>query len=499
MINEIKKNLCIEFLIVFILVCVIFMPFLVGHYATDTYNVINIGFHEYAIKWSLNDGRIFMALIMLIAQQLNITIEVIVFLTLFFALIVSSVSVVVINNIIKKYKNTDRLIDKILTLSMSYLIVFNFMYVEDMYFIEAFVMSVSILMLIIAANTLVENKKFSEIKTFLFVIISVLFYQGSIGLFFMMTVLFSILKNKNNYKKIIFDIIECGLIAFGAMMLDVLIVKFIGFLFNMKQTRISGIKSVLQNIKDIIKYTDAILIETCGLYPQFLYLIFGLLIVLLQVFYNSNEKKYDNVLLKIVFIFVFGIICSSLTYILSFTSFYSGRLRIAIGASIPIMFCINYFETNIFEDKRWTKYVCYGLFISYLLSNLFMYEYLILQHKKVNISERIEVAEINEYINNYENETGTSVTKVVKIRVPDRQDESYCKDTKNRSTLTYTGVRSGLVADAVIKFYTGRNLETIEVTRKKQKEIQETISNSFEDGQGYKCIDDVLYIQVYMY
>ena len=160
MINEIKKNLCIEFLIVFILVCVIFMPFLVGHYATDTYNVINIGFHEYAIKWSLNDGRIFMALIMLIAQQLNITIEVIVFLTLFFALIVSSVSVVLINNIIKKYKNTDRLIDKILTLSMSYLIVFNFI------LFSIFIISFNFLLFIFSSSLYFDNSFSNSLTSF---------------------------------------------------------------------------------------------------------------------------------------------------------------------------------------------------------------------------------------------------------------------------------------------------------------------------------------------
>lgn len=61
--NKINKKNILTFSIIFIITCIIFFPFLEGHYATDTYNVANVGYQNYAIKWSLNDGRIFMFLI----------------------------------------------------------------------------------------------------------------------------------------------------------------------------------------------------------------------------------------------------------------------------------------------------------------------------------------------------------------------------------------------------------------------------------------------------
>ena len=52
--HKINKKNIIEFSIVLIISILIFTPFLIGHYATDTYNIANVGYENYAIKWSLN-------------------------------------------------------------------------------------------------------------------------------------------------------------------------------------------------------------------------------------------------------------------------------------------------------------------------------------------------------------------------------------------------------------------------------------------------------------
>ena len=43
-----KMNIII-FIIILIITCIIFIPFLIGHYATDTYNIYNLGYKEFAI------------------------------------------------------------------------------------------------------------------------------------------------------------------------------------------------------------------------------------------------------------------------------------------------------------------------------------------------------------------------------------------------------------------------------------------------------------------
>ena len=97
-----------------------------GHYATDTYNIINKGYEKYAITYSLNDGRPIMCIITLIAQKLNMPIMLYVVSLTGIALIISSISVIKLKNTILKYtEKTDKKTECII-LAISYIIIFNF-------------------------------------------------------------------------------------------------------------------------------------------------------------------------------------------------------------------------------------------------------------------------------------------------------------------------------------------------------------------------------------
>ena len=47
-----KKDLII-YLVIFLITVIIFFPLLKGHYATDSYNIFHLGFHKYALEYSL--------------------------------------------------------------------------------------------------------------------------------------------------------------------------------------------------------------------------------------------------------------------------------------------------------------------------------------------------------------------------------------------------------------------------------------------------------------
>ena len=156
---EKNKTNILEFVIILAITLIIFIPFLTGHYATDTYNIANIGYKNYAINWSLNDGRIFMAIIGLIADKINISIEAYVFVTLISALIISCISVCVLKKVIEKYKKPKNILQNIILVIISYVTIFNFMYLEDMYFVESVVMATSVLLYEIAADILRSEER----------------------------------------------------------------------------------------------------------------------------------------------------------------------------------------------------------------------------------------------------------------------------------------------------------------------------------------------------
>ena len=361
----INKQNKIEFIILFTITCIIFLPFLMGHYATDTYNVINVGYKEYAIQWSLNDGRIFMSSIVLIASKLNLSIEAFTFITLILGLAVSTISVMYIKNIINRYKKADSKYKNILITIISYFTIFNFMYVEVMYFVESFVISLSVLLYIVAADILVKREKEHFVKSLLIVILAIMFYQGSIGMYFLTVLLISIMKNKNNIREIIIDIVKSGIIALIGVTLNIIIVKAIGKIYGIEQKRLDNIDKIITNIEKIFKNTLPILIDTCQLFPRYLYLIFTVMILLLITLYKSGDKNVWQIILKLISIFIMGILSSSVIFILAFTSFYTGRLRLAIGATIGMLFILAYTETDIFDKNKVFSYLMIGLLVAY--------------------------------------------------------------------------------------------------------------------------------------
>lgn len=487
-----KKNI-ITFTIIFIITCIVFMPFLTGHYATDTYNIANIGYKEYAIKWSLKDGRVFMAIIALLANMVNLPIEAYTFITLFIALIISNISVIVLKNIVEKHKKPQNWIQEVTLTVISYITIFNFMYLENMYFVESIAMAISILLFMISANSIVEKNKNYIFKSLMLTILGVICYQGTIGMIFAFIILFTILKNKNNVKQIFIDLIKCGVIALISVLINIAIVKIIGNCLNIKQNRLGSVSNIFNNIKRIIVTMPFILQNTCNLFPKNMFLIFlSILTIILVIYHERYLNEKNGILYKYVLIVFMAIVGSCITYVLTLTSFYTGRLRNSIGALIGIIFIFLFVETSIFEKEvkeKVLKVVTYIILIFFVVVNIINYEYIMLKHKSMNMFEKKQVQEIEEYVKQYESDTRIDVTKIIKLP-PEKV--TYGEDEND---ITRNALKTNWAADGVINFYTKRNLETVRLNEGDAKRYKESGDRSLE----YQCIDDVLYVKVYCF
>ncbi|MEI3430121.1 MAG: hypothetical protein V8R72_03170 [Clostridia bacterium] len=87
---------------IFILAILMYINWISMHYASDTYNIMNVGYETYATNWSLKDGRLIMYLITMICAKLNVSIEIYVIGTLLGALLISAGCVIKLKNIILK-------------------------------------------------------------------------------------------------------------------------------------------------------------------------------------------------------------------------------------------------------------------------------------------------------------------------------------------------------------------------------------------------------------
>ena len=372
------------------------------------------------------------------------------------------------------------------------------MYLENMYFVESIVMAISVLLFIISANILIEKSKYSILKSLILTILGIICYQGTIGLFFAFVTLFTILKNKKDIKQILMDLIKSGVIAFIAVILNIGSVQIIENIFQVEQKRLGDISKIGENIKKIFIRMPIILKETCNLFPKNAFIIFLDILTLIVVIYQIkifNKRNDSNILFKYIAIVLITISASSVTYILTLTSFYTGRLRNALGALIGIIFLFLYVETELFENKKKLSLFAILTLVSYITINILNYESIMLQHKEVNRLEKQEIEKVDSYIEKYEKETGIEVTKIVKVAVLNKSSKGYFKGVKNKTSFTHNALKTSWAADGVINFYTTRNLQTIKANKEQSKKYFENKNPDLE----YQCIDDILYVTIYLY
>ena len=91
--KKLKKDYLI-FFVIFVFSIIMYINWLSMHYASDTYNIMNVGYETYATNWSLKDGRLIMYLITMIFAKLNLPIEIFVIVTLLVAILISCICVI---------------------------------------------------------------------------------------------------------------------------------------------------------------------------------------------------------------------------------------------------------------------------------------------------------------------------------------------------------------------------------------------------------------------
>lgn len=461
--KKINKKDIIIFISTFIIASIIFIPFLIGHYATDTYNIINRGYEEYAIKYSLNDGRPVMCLISLIAEKINMPIQAYIIVLTTIALFVSCISVIKLKNIILKFtERKDKRIEYII-LAISYIIIFNFAYLENLQFAECAVMSVSILLDIIVAQVIVEKNKNYMLKSILLTIISILFYQGTINWLITITFCLSIFKEK----KINFQVIKnvfLSVICIGmGYVVNLIQIKITGKIFDLTQTRMGSIKNIINNFNYILKKLYGILLNTYNLLPK--YALFTYIIMLLiyaLVFDKKNDMQVNAI--AIILVCIGAVFAPNL---MTLSAFGTGRMSFSIGAMIGLIFLYIYCNLDDQNVRRLkiSKSILYVIIFSYMILSITNYVSIMCEHKKVNEQDKQECETIGKWINEYEEINNIEVKNIVFIN--NNQSKYYYSNVKNKSALCYKALAAEWSRIGAINYYTNRKFnESFNISQK---------------------------------
>ncbi|MBR2704120.1 MAG: glucosyltransferase domain-containing protein [Clostridia bacterium] len=475
----------------FIFTCVILLSYIVKHFSNDTFMIVRYGYQGYAINYSFLDGRVFMGCISLIAEKLKLPIFTYNRILMILAIIVSVIAVIKLKNIVLKYKKVESKTGKALLIIACYYTIFHFFHIVNLYFAEGFVMSLSVLFYIIAADIMVDNKRY--FKTFVFLLLGIFSYQATISMFFISVILFSMLKEES-LKEIIINFIKAiifALIVIGINYCEILIVQKV---FGIEQERITG--TLFENITLCLYNIWEVLVFTADKFPKYLFLAFILIIEVLVQYntfrYNKN-KKGERFLIEQIFLVVFGIAVSFIPSILTLTAFFSGRLRFSMGATIGILFIHIITKSDFVNNKKIGSKLLICVLIVYAITNSVNYVYLTLLNQKTNELDVRDVYVLDEYISEYEKENNIKVTKIAVMLEANDMGKFHDEVKTKRNSFAISTLRVEWSVDGFINYYTGRNLERLTRTY----EMIELYVENLDQTRHYTCIGDTLYISVY--
>lgn len=456
--KEKKRNLIIYLILILITIIMCF-PYLTEHYSSDDYTIIGYGYYKYGIEKFLNDGRVFSSVITLLAGYWNLPIKVFIQGLFYIGILISCLCVIKIKNIITKIKPEKNLKETVLVLGISYCIIFNFMYLENMYFAEIPIMSLGILLFIKSSEKLVESK---YLKSLAYLIIGELCYQGTINFFITFTFLLLIIKNKGIDKEVIKKVIISGLFCLISVGINLIQIKICGKIFGLEQSRLGGIQKIPGNIIYIMLHIGNVLTDTCDFFPKYGFLIFLLILYITTFIYDLVKiKEYSNSF-NLLLISIVAIFSSVAINIVSLSSFGLGRMVFSIGALIGLIFMYLYCSTNIFGESKIFKYFLLFALSIYIVMNFLNYTLQMYCNKKANEMDKEEALQVNEYILEYEKNNNIEVKNIA---------FTYDKNiTWNYNLFFDTSYTSRALMiwwcniDA-LNYYTGRKLETVQMDK----------------------------------
>lgn len=315
--------------------------FLQMHYSSDTWVVIDKGYTKYALEFFMGDARIFSSISMFIADFFNINIEIFVIGMDLLAIIISSISVLILYKFFVKILNIkDKVIYKYLTLIGCYLIIFSHMSIEYFLFAESAIMCLSILFNIISTILLHSDKKCKEIKSLIFLLLATFCYQGNLGIFVVINILIIFIKQQN-IKQIIKAIIKILVVYALSCLINIIVMKLINNLFlGQEQYRITISINLLDKFYRAISNFNKGFIYSFGfIYPYTNIIIIVITLVLMITLKCKIRHYIQYVVLVLTGIFMclyYDIFTTNIVY-------FQSRVCTAIGIlwGIYVIYLIN--------------------------------------------------------------------------------------------------------------------------------------------------------------
>lgn len=262
--------------------------------------------------------------------------------------------------IIQYYKKTKKKVLKILIFLISFLYVFNFMQVDVMQFIESFAISISILFYVLSIKHIIikQNKKLG----FIYALLGILFYNGTITVYIVTAFLICLLENKKINKEFFKKILPAAGIIISVTLINILIVFLVPFFTELNITnRVNGILTKTRLITRLKRITE-IYTNNLGFFYNYLWFIINFILIIIVFIYGIKYKKIDK---SIELFILFNVYALSNIIMILFG--FMGRTTLPIGECISALFIYILCNTYIYEKTKIYRALITTILILYFI------------------------------------------------------------------------------------------------------------------------------------
>lgn len=475
------KNLYILAIVTFLF----FGAFNVLQYAPDTYSVFTNSTRENILHF-FSCGRIATGIFFAVfIRILNFSDNTIYIISYIMAIVFTIASLYRLYKLLKKdIKN------ETMCMITSILIVINVFSLELFVYIEKGILMLSVFLCIISVEQLrkfFEGSKKSIIWAVIWMLIANCCYQGTVGLFVAISLVY-IIKYSNNVKEFIKNNIIVALTYGIPAVINFAMVRFI-----FTNSRVKGEIILMESLKKIAIGIKNMLVETCGLFPKYLFLIILTTLIIWLIYKIMKDDNKKTRILEILYIIIGTIFIAVAPQILQDTNSIWLVPRSIYPAASLIGILLFYALSRFHIEKKELNVITIISVIIFIIQFIY-FNIFIIDNYIVNYEDKQNSIQISELMNKYEEETGTQITKIAFYQ---DQTPSYTySGIKASGDINIKALYPNWSARAVINYYTNRNLVEIEKNENIEKDFKEKNWNYF-DNEQVLIVGDTLHLCIY--
>lgn len=398
------------------------------------------------------------------------------FLSYTVAIICTIISIYKLYNLLRKEIKND-----IVCCLTSIVVIINPFSFELFVYIEKGILMFSVLMCVIAVeqlNKFMQGNKKAIIWLLLAMLLANCSYQGTVGIFVAIGLIY-IIKYSKNIKEFIFNNIIVALGYGIPAAVNFLLVKFL-----FANVRVEGEVILTESIGKILKGTKDMLIGTYEVLPKYIFSIIILVIltvIIVKAFQKEKSKKEKILKIAGAFYLLIGTIgVTVVPQILQNTDsiWFVARSSYPAGTILGILLIYLWTQFDISEK---IKNVLLGIAIIVLGMQLISFTQYAIDGQKVNYQDQQNAKRIIEQITEYQEEKQIQVTKIALYS--DKNPNFTYPEIKANGDVNIKAFCKEWAVQDLLKLYTKKDLKIVEKDRKIEEYFSQQDWNYYENEQ----------------